>query len=299
MDFYGERYIADTDNYVAFDIETTGLHDSEIVDFAAVRIRAGRVDGAYRTFIKPKKPIPTEVTLINGITNEMVASAPSFSDIAGDIFDFFGDDIVVGHCLEKFSLKILCDELVRVGFDALQNDYIDLMDMSEKCCGVALQSHSLKNISEFLGVKIEGSIGALLDARTIIGCYEKLCCTMRATWQDENIYSELSDDLHALIRKMKRKKNVADIRRALISLHKNELCDPVIRCSVYVPLIKYELYINRFEDDLRSELLGAKRDFERGLLLRMSIKDIERLKADIDYCIDRLRKPRKKSFLFF
>ena len=120
MDFFGERYICDTNNYVAFDIETTGLHDSEIVDFAAVRIREGKVEGTYRTFIRPKKPIPTDVTLINGITDEMVANFPSFSEVAEDILDFFGDDMIVGHCLEKFSLKILCDELVRAGLEPVQ-----------------------------------------------------------------------------------------------------------------------------------------------------------------------------------
>ncbi|MBR3967235.1 MAG: 3'-5' exonuclease [Clostridia bacterium] len=297
--FYGERYICDTDNYVAFDIETTGLHDSEIVDFAAVKIREGKVEGTYRTFIRPKKPIPTDVTLINGITDEMVANFPSFSEVAEGILDFFGDDMIVGHCLEKFSLKILCDELVRAGLEPVQNDYIDIMEMSEKCYGVALGSHSLKNISRFLDVKIEGSIGALLDVRTIIECYEKMCITMREAWQKGNIYSELSEDLHDLIGKMKRKKNVSEIRRALISLHKNELCDPVMRCAVYIPLIKYEIYIDRFEEELRGELVGAKRDFERGLLSRMSIRDIERLKADIDYCFHRLNKPRKKNFLFF
>ncbi len=299
MNFYGERYICDTENYVAFDIETTGLDGSEIVDFAAIRIREGRVDGTYRTFIKPKKPIPEDVTLINEISNKMVACAPTFSEVASDILDFFGDDIIVGHCLERFSLKILCDELVRAGSETVQNDYIDLMDMAQRLYGVALGSYGLKSIAKHLDVKIDGSIGALRDARMIYECYKKMCRTMREDSKNENIYSELSEDLHLLIGKMKRKKNVSEIRRALVSLHKNELCDPVMRCAVYLPLIKYELYINRFEEELRGELIGAKRDFERGLFGRMSIKDIEQVKSDIDYCTDMLTGPKKKRFLFF
>ena len=299
MDFYGERYICDAENYVAFDIETTGLDGSEIVDFAAIRIRDGIVDGAYRTYIKPKKPIPEEVTRINGITNEMVACAPTFSEVADDILDFFGDDVIVGHCLEKFSLKILCDELVRADFLPVQNDYIDLMDMAQTLYGVALESYGLKNIGKYLDVKIEGSDGALRDARTIYECYEKMCFAIREDRKCENIYSELSDELQSLICKTKNKKNVADIRRALFSLHKNELRDPVIRSAVYLPLIKYEFYINRFEEDLRGELIGTKRDFERGLFGRMSIKDIEKVKEDLDYCIDKLNKPKKKNFWFF
>ena len=299
MDFYGVKYICDAENYVAFDIETTGLDGSEIVDIAAIRVRDGVVDGTYRTFIKPIKPIPEEVTLINGISNEMVACAPTFSEVAGDILDFFGDDIIVGHCLEKFSLKILCDELLRCGFAPIQNDYIDLMDMAQRLYGVALGSYGLKSIARHQDVKINGSFGALRDARMIFECYQKMCSVMREDTKNENIYCELSDDLHALIGKMKRKKNVSEIRRALVSLNKDELCDPVFRCAVYIPLIKYELYINRFEEGLREELVGAKRDFERGLFGRMSIKDIERVKEDIDYCLDRLNKPRKRNFLFF
>ena len=299
MDFFGERYICDAENYVAFDIETTGLDGSEIVDFAAIRIREGRVEKTYRTFIKPRKAISEDVTLINGISNEMVACAPAFSEVAGDILDFFGDDIIVGHCLEKFSLKILCDELARADMPTVQNDYVDLMDMAQRQYGVSLGSYSLKSIANFLDVKIDGSIGALRDARMIYMCYEKIRQGIRESSEFENIYSELSDDLHALIGKMKKKKNVSEIRRALVSLHKDDFCDPVCRCAVYLPLIKYELYINRFEEDLRGELIGAKRDFERGLFSGMSIKDIERVKADIDYCMDMLYKPKKKKFWFF
>ena len=58
MDFYGERYICDAENYVAFDIETTGLDGSEIVDFAAIRIRDGIVDGACNGQERRLYPLP-------------------------------------------------------------------------------------------------------------------------------------------------------------------------------------------------------------------------------------------------
>lgn len=297
-DFCGLEYIADTDNYVVFDIETTGLEGSEIIDFAALKVRDGQICGAYRTYVKPSGGIPDSVSRINGITDEMVENAPSFSEVADDIIEFFGDDIIVGHCLEKFALRILCEELERVGCEDIQNDYIDLMAISEECYGGEIKNYRLKSIAEFLEVKIEGSTGAFCDCRIINECYKKAACCFRNMWTRTNIYSELCGEFNELVHRIKRKKNVGELHTAIDSLYGGKLKDPIMRCSAYLPLIKYELYINRFEKELTGELYGLRRDYERGLYRRMSIKDIEKVKFDIDYCIEKLEKPKKRWFLF-
>ena len=70
--FCGAEYISDAENYVVFDIETTGLHGAEIVDFAAMKIREGQIVDCFRTYVKPKNRIPASVSAINGITDEML-----------------------------------------------------------------------------------------------------------------------------------------------------------------------------------------------------------------------------------
>jgi DNA polymerase-3 subunit epsilon len=61
------------------DTETTGLGDhDELVDIAAID-NNGRV--LLNTLIKPRQPIPARATEIHGITDEMVRSAPRWSDI--------------------------------------------------------------------------------------------------------------------------------------------------------------------------------------------------------------------------
>ncbi|MBQ8207983.1 MAG: 3'-5' exonuclease [Clostridia bacterium] len=297
-EFQGLRYDADIDDYVVFDIETTGLENAEIIDFAALRVRERQIVDSFRTYIKPRKNIPTNVTLINGITDEMVANAPSFSEVAHDILNFFGDDILVGHYLEKFALKTLCAEMKRSIGAEIENDYIDLYNFAEKCYPAEPKNYRLKSICDFLGVNIEGSTGALLDCRLIFGCYDKAVDTFRAKWTVDNIYSEASDNFNSSVRRLKHKKNVKAMRGALSELYGKDFSDPVMRCSALLPLIKYELYIGRFEDDLKGELYGFRRDFERGLYSRMSIKDIERVKNDIDYSIDKIEKPKKKWFFF-
>lgn len=61
---------------VYLDTETTGLDkNAEIVEIAVVD-DAGQI--LINQLVRPSKPIPAEVTLLHGITNEMVAGAVSW-----------------------------------------------------------------------------------------------------------------------------------------------------------------------------------------------------------------------------
>ncbi|TXI96419.1 MAG: 3'-5' exonuclease, partial [Burkholderiaceae bacterium] len=66
------------EDWVILDTETMGLDDAEIVEIAIID-RTGQT--LLDTLIKPSIPIPAEVTEIHGITDEMVATAPSFPEI--------------------------------------------------------------------------------------------------------------------------------------------------------------------------------------------------------------------------
>lgn len=69
------------------DTETTGLgDDAEIVEICIID-RSGRI--LLNTLVKPTKPIPDEAIAIHGITNEMVAFAPAWTDICGAVEELF------------------------------------------------------------------------------------------------------------------------------------------------------------------------------------------------------------------
>lgn len=69
---------------VIFDAETTGLHGTaRIVDVAVITTMTGET--LMDTLINPGEPIPPEATEIHGITDAMVADAPSFADIADEL----------------------------------------------------------------------------------------------------------------------------------------------------------------------------------------------------------------------
>lgn len=66
------------DDWVILDTETTGLGDAEVIEVAVIN---GQKETLINTFVRPTIPIPQEATAIHGITDEMVANAPTFSEI--------------------------------------------------------------------------------------------------------------------------------------------------------------------------------------------------------------------------
>lgn len=96
------------DEFVVFDTETTGLAPSKdrIIELAAIRFVDGNPTEWFETFINPQMDIPKEATSVNGITNEMVADAPTISQVLPAFEAFVGNSNMVAHNME-FDLKFL------------------------------------------------------------------------------------------------------------------------------------------------------------------------------------------------
>lgn len=102
---------------VFLDLETTGLsftHD-RIVEIAMLKIS---IDGSRlmkRKLINPEMPIPTEVSAIHGITDEMVKDAPTFKQAANEIRQFMEGADLGGYNSNKFDWPLLVEEFLRAG----------------------------------------------------------------------------------------------------------------------------------------------------------------------------------------
>lgn len=115
---------------VSIDTETTGLRRSErIIEISALKIMPGFVLAErFSTLINPGRMIPEEVSNINGITNDMVADAPSFGEIAFSLQSFISGCTVIGHNL-AFDLEFLhCSGLIL----SEKAKYIDTLDIAKK-----------------------------------------------------------------------------------------------------------------------------------------------------------------------
>ena len=117
--------------YVAFDLETTGLSCKydHIIEFGAVRIKDGMVTEHKQMFIKPPVSIPPFIANKTNITNDMVKNAKSFAEACDEIVEWIGEAVLVAHNA-SFDYNFFNEELRRIGKEPLHNTTIDTLDMS-------------------------------------------------------------------------------------------------------------------------------------------------------------------------
>ena len=71
--------------YVAVDVETTGLdsYRDEIIEVAAIVFDEESVLEEWSSLVDPGRDIPPFITRLTGITQEMVAGAPTLLSLRG------------------------------------------------------------------------------------------------------------------------------------------------------------------------------------------------------------------------
>ena len=88
--------------FVVVDLETTGGSNSQdaITEIGAVKIKGGKVIGEFQTLINPQIPIPAFITVLTGITDAMVITAPPIGEALFSFFEFLGspnETVLVAH----------------------------------------------------------------------------------------------------------------------------------------------------------------------------------------------------------
>ena len=103
---------------IAFiDLETTGvsLSTDRIVEIAIVKLMPDATRQVKRKLINPEMPIPASTSDIHGITDEMVASAQTFKQVANEIKMFIDNCDLGGYNSNRFDIPILMEEFLRSG----------------------------------------------------------------------------------------------------------------------------------------------------------------------------------------
>ena len=161
------------DNFVAVDIETTGLNPrtEKIIEIGAVRVRSGRIEGEFTTFVQPEKKVSSFITELTGITDAMLDGVPKKESALRAFFDFARQDTLLGHNISfdysflKKNIEEIGEKFVRKGIDTLKIARKLLPDLEDR---------SLTNLCHYYQIENTHAHRAKEDAIAAFQLYSRL-----------------------------------------------------------------------------------------------------------------------------
>ena len=164
------------DTFVALDIEATGIspNKSRIIEIGAIKVIDGKEVEVFSTLVNPCVPISEEITLLTGISEEMVSNAPTEKEALKDLIEFVDEYPWLGHSINsdygyiKSSLNkngMLPRQFEKYGYDTLALAKKLLPDMPSK---------SLANMCNYYGIVNVNAHRALDDVKATIELFYKL-----------------------------------------------------------------------------------------------------------------------------
>lgn len=169
-------------NYVAFDIETTGLNPKyeKIIEIGAVRVRDGAAQDTFSTFVNPGKGLPERIIELTGIHDADVADAPYMDEVLDTFLDFVGDDVLLGHNL-MFDYSFMKKAAVNQK-KTFEKSGIDTLRIARRFL-TDVESRSLGFLCEYYHIYLEAH-RALNDAMATHELYQILARTFGEREQD-------------------------------------------------------------------------------------------------------------------
>ncbi len=121
-------------DYVVFDIETTGLNKNfdKIIEIGALKYKNNVLVSEFNYLINPKIKIPEIITTITGIKDEDLINKDTIDIVLPKFITFIEDLPLIAHNSE-FDLGFINTNLKLLGMDKLNNENIDTLLLARKC----------------------------------------------------------------------------------------------------------------------------------------------------------------------
>ncbi len=148
---------------VFFDLETTGINiaNDKIVEISILKVFPNGNKESKTWLVNPEMEIPKESSEIHGITNEKVASEPTFKELAVQVNEMIEGCDLAGFNSNRFDIPLLAEELMRaeIDFDMKDRKAIDVQVIfhkkEQRTLGAGYQF--------YCGKELEGAHGAEAD----------------------------------------------------------------------------------------------------------------------------------------
>ncbi len=164
--------------YVVVDTELTGLDEKKdsIISIGAVRMVGAKInvgDVFYR-LVSPQAKLTAHSVVIHEITPSDLVAQPEIDSVLAEFYDYLGNDVLVGHFI-SIDLAFLNREMKRLYGRKLGNAAIDTFTIDEwlrkrlkthRYFAKALSGYRLYDIAKSIGITVNGSHNAIVDAFT-------------------------------------------------------------------------------------------------------------------------------------
>lgn len=136
------------DEFVVFDIETTGLSvlTSQIIEIGAVKIKGGAVLERFNEFVNPEVHIPENIVELTGIDDSMVENAEKIDVVLRKFLDFIGGRLLIAHNA-NFDISFIRKASRDLGYK-FSNPYLDTVTLS-RFLNADLKSHKLDAVAKY------------------------------------------------------------------------------------------------------------------------------------------------------
>lgn len=178
--------------FVVFDLETTGgmAESCGITEIGAVKIRGGEVLGEFQTLVNPGEPIPAMITMLTGITDEMVADAPTLDQVLPRFIAWLEDAVLVAHNA-SFDVGFLRAGARRLSLPDPVRPVVCTVRLARRLVRDEVHNLKLSTLATALGARTQPSHRALADARATTDVFHALlgrCGTWGIEHTDELLW---------------------------------------------------------------------------------------------------------------
>ncbi|MGG1550523.1 ATP-dependent DNA helicase DinG [Paenibacillus ferrarius] len=185
--------------FAVLDFETTGSQSSdEIIQVGLVIIDEFEITQRYTSLVNPGTSIPSSITTLTGITDEMVADAPKLEQVMADMFPLLFDCVLVAHHA-AFDFAFLQRALAKTGYPAFSGRVLDSIDML-RILFPSITSLQLGMVASLFGIDHERPHQADSDAEATaelwIICLQRMLSLPLLTVQRiAHIFEDVGTDL--------------------------------------------------------------------------------------------------------
>jgi DNA polymerase-3 subunit epsilon len=163
---------------VFVDLETSGANfaNDRVIEIGVVIVDQ---DGAreWSSLVNPETPVSSFITGLTGITTAMVATAPTFAQLAETILDKLRGRLFIAHNA-RFDYGFLKREFARLGMD-FRAPSLCTVKLSRKLFPVH-HRHSLDALVTRYGIQVNDRHRALADARVLWELWQRWYATLPA-----------------------------------------------------------------------------------------------------------------------